>query len=271
MLFVSGLAILLSIAPIASDLLQTGESTAEASPLRRAWLGIELSKAPGGGVLAKHVIRSSPAMKAGIKDGDVLLTIDKTAVEAPADVISHVAEMGPDKTLTIHLRRAGAEQDVPVKLAEHPGDMEVLRLDKIGTFAPGWKSGKASGGAPDDIGKLKGRIVLVDFWASWCGACREATPSLVALSDKYGAQGATIIGVTSDSADVAAKGAKKFGINYGVVADVSDDTLMEYSVRALPSMYLVDRKGVIREVFVGFPGQAPIEEAMKKLLADTTP
>ncbi len=210
-------------------------------------------------------------MNAGIQDGDLLLSIDKASVDGPGDVISHVTESGPDKIITIHLKRAGAERDVAVKLAEHPGELEVLRLDKIGTFAPGWKSGKASLGAPDDIGKLKGRVVLIDFWASWCGACREATPSLAALSDKYGAQGATVIGITSDAADVAAKGAKKFGINYGVVTDVSDDTLMGYSIRALPTIYLVDKKGVIRDVFVGFPGQGPIEESMKKLLADTTP
>jgi thiol-disulfide isomerase/thioredoxin len=267
---IAGLTLASFGAPIIAGLLHGHGASAEASPMRRAWLGVELRKADGG-VLAKHVMRSSPAMKGGVADGDLIVSIDKVAVTSPADVISRVAEAGPDKTLTLHVKRSGGELDLQVKLVEHPGDLEILRLDKIGTFAPGWKGGKASGGAPDDLGKLKGRVVLLDFWASWCSACREATPSIAALADKYGAQGATVVGLTSDTADVADKGAKKFGINYGIVSDVSDDTMSDYGVRALPTLVLVDKKGVIREVFVGFAGSQPIEEAMKKLLADNTP
>lgn len=282
-LFVGALVAGLTVAPIVADVVRAhdvvgardfvtpSESSAEASPNHRAWLGVVLAKNPGGGVLAKHVMRSSPAMKAGLKDGDVIVTVDKAPVASPEDVISRVAEVGPGKTIAVHLRRAGGEADLPITLVEHPGDLEIMRMDKIGTFAPGWKGGKASGGAPDDLAKLKGRVVLLDFWASWCSACREATPSIVALSDKYGAQGATVVGITGDPPEIAEKGAKKFGINYGVVSDVSDDTMSDYGVRALPTMYLVDKKGVIREVFVGFAGPEPIEEAMKKLLADNTP
>lgn len=268
---VLSVALGLTLAPIAADLARMPGATAQASPSRRAWLGVELAKGPQGGVLAKHVMRSSPAMKAGLKDGDLIVTVDKAPVESPSDVISRVADAGPDKVLALHIKRATGEQDLQIKLVEHPGDLEIMRLDKIGTFAPGWRGGKSQGGAPDDLAKLKGRVVLLDFWASWCSACRQATPSLVALSDKYGAQGATVLGLTSDAPDVAEKGAKKFGINYGVVSDVSDDTLSDYGVRALPTMYLVDKKGVIREVFVGFEGQEPIEQAIKKLLADDTP
>jgi thiol-disulfide isomerase/thioredoxin len=157
----------------------------------RAWLGVELSKGEGG-VLAKRVMRGSPAEKGGIKSADLLLSLDGKAVAAAGEVVRIVADKGPGSTVKVKVRRAKGELTVPVTLAEYPGEEEALRLDKVGTFAPAWKGAKPAQGDVADVKKLRGRVVVVDFWASWCAACRATVPQMNDLHQRFGAQGLTV-------------------------------------------------------------------------------
>jgi thiol-disulfide isomerase/thioredoxin len=275
----AGLSLVFTVGSFAPAMLPGGIApeptrSAEAAPSRRAWLGIELAAAPQGstGVLAKRVLRSSPADKAGVKDGDVLLAIDGKDIESQRGLIDRLQEVGAGNKITLKLRRGTADKTLTVTLEEHPGETEIIKRDKVGTFAGPLKGAKSiTPGTQEDIGKLKGRVVLIDFWATWCSACRAAAPALSDLSDRYGAQGLTVLGATSDKPDVAEKGAKKLGITYGVLSDVSEETMDDYAVRALPTMYLVDKNGVIRDVFVGFSDEKEIEDSLKTLLAERNP
>jgi peroxiredoxin len=264
-----------SFAPamLPSDFTPETARSAQAAPNKRAWLGIELAPAPnGGGLLAKRVLRASPADKAGVQDGDLLVSIDGKDIESQRQLIDHLQEVGAGNKVSLKLKRGTADKTLSITLEEHPGDPEVLRRDKVGTFASPLKGAKAvTPGAEQDISKLKGRVLLIDFWATWCSACKAAAPALSDLSDRYNAQGLTVIGATGDTADIAEKGAKKLGITYSVLSDVSDDTMNEYSVHALPTMFLVDKNGVIRDVFIGFGDEKEIEDSLKTLLAERNP
>lgn len=242
---------------------------AEAGQSGRAWVGIELTT-NGGVVVAKHVMRGSPAESGGVQNGDELVSIDGAAIQSSRQLIQAIQDAGAGKTISLKVKRGGAEKTLSISVAAHPGEQEVLRRDKVGTYAPalgghGLQSGES------DISKLKGRVVLVDFWATWCSACRAAAPALTSLSDKYGAQGLTIIGATADASDAAEKSAKKLGMTYGIVADVDDTTIAAYSVSSLPTMFLVDKNGVIRDVLIGFSDEKTIEDALSKLLAERNP
>lgn len=253
---------------VASAVAAGWASPAAAKRPGRAWLGVELAPNDGGGVLAKRVMRGSPADRAGLKEADVISTVDGVAVASPREVVEAIASAGPGATLTLHLRRGTIDQDLKVLLADHPGDEEVLRLDKVGTFAPSWKGVHAARGDVTDIKKLKGRVVLIDFWASWCVACRMTTPELNTVHEKFGAQGLTIVGLTDDEDGVALKAAERFGIKYAVGANTSLETMGAYGVRALPTMFFVDKKGVIREVAVGARASDELSGIVKKLLAE---
>lgn len=241
---------------------------AEARDPGRPWLGVELAPRDGGGVFAKRVLRGSPADKAGVKDNDDILKVGASEVAVPRDVIKTIAQAGVGATIAVRVRRAGTERDVPVLLSAHPGDEEVLKLDKVGSFAPTWKGVLAAQGTTTDIKQLRGRVVLVDFWASWCVACRLTAPELNALHDRFGAQGLTVVGLTDDAEDVALRAASKLGIKYSIGAATSSETLSAYGVRALPTMFFVDKKGVIRDVVIGAGGQAELALIIQKLLKE---
>jgi peroxiredoxin len=244
----------------------------------RPWLGVELDKAGAvpRGVRVNHAIRSSPAWSGGIRDGDVILRIENAVTTRPDDVIRAVGAQTPGAQVRVVLLRGGAEVPVTITLQPAPEGDEVLRLDKVGSAAPTtWKGLAAVTGAiPTGLAELRGRVVIVDFWATWCMACRMSTPKLTSWQAKFGAQGLSVIGITDDPVEQASEGVENFGMRYAAVAsDESYATQRAFGVRALPTVFIIDKRGVIRDVSVGFDPrkEAQTEVLLRRLLAEPAP
>ena len=129
--------------------------------------------------------------------------------------------------------------------------------------------------------ELRGKAVLVNFWATWCGPCKIETPWLVEMQDRYGSAGLQVVGVAMDDSgkDEIEKFAKDMGVNYPVLIGKEAVGDAYGGVPALPESFFVGRNGKIVERIIGLKGRAEIEDAVKKALntqvgsvqTDTTP
>jgi hypothetical protein len=222
------------------------------------------------GVVARHVFRSSPADRAGLRDGDVMVRVGGQAVSRPAEVVAMLRGRRPGETLRVDLERQGRPATVNVTLAPLPNAEEMLRADKLGREAPPVTGLLPVRGVLPREGLPRGKVVVLDFWAAWCGVCRAVTPVLNRWHDKYGAQGLVVVGVSSDSHEVASKASEAFGIRYAVGADADEKVFSAFGVRALPTMFVVDKRGVVRELSVGVDVDelARTEALLARLLAE---
>lgn len=125
---------------------------------------------------------------------------------------------------------------------------------------------------PVDLPKLKGQVVYVDFWASWCGPCVESFPFMNKLHNNLKSEGLALLAVNLDEELADAKSfLDAHKADFTVVTDADQQCAKQFAVKAMPSSYLIDRKGMIREVHLGFrPGEAEaFEIKVKQLLAES--
>lgn len=249
-----------------------------ASPLRPSaaapgWLGVAMADA-NGAIKVDHVVRGSPAEKAGLKDGDRITRVDATGVADPGEVTRLVSRHAPGDSVSVTVLRDGKELTVHAQVVARPSPEEMARMEHVGAFAPAWsKLTPVFGTPPASVGALRGRVALVEFWATWCGPCRLTAPALGTLQAKYASQGLSVVGITTDDATLAAEHARKTSMGFASAADTDSATSKAYGVTSLPTLFVIDKHGIVRDVTVGWePGQeARVEKVVQGLLAEPAP
>lgn len=106
---------------------------------------------------------------------------------------------------------------------------------------------------PIQLHELKGQVVYVDFWASWCSPCRKSFPWLNEMYQKYGSQGFKVIAVNVDSdRQLANEFLKEYQVDFTIGYDAKGELASAFKVQGMPSSFLIDRNGVIRHTHIGF-------------------
>ena len=123
----------------------------------------------------------------------------------------------------------------------------------VGEAAPEVTLPQLPGEDAVSLSSLRGKVVYLDFWASWCGPCRVSFPQLEALRAELGGQGFEVYAINVDEVeDDALRFLAELPVNYLVVRDGSGATPQAWGILGMPTGYLIDRQGVVRKVHQGY-------------------
>jgi len=128
----------------------------------------------------------------------------------------------------------------------------ALAVD-VGKPAPAFALTPMNSSAPVSLEQLKGKVVFVDFWASWCGPCRQSLPQYEKLRADLAHEEFAIVAINLDE-EVAEATAflEQHPVNYTILRDPAGDAPKAFGVAGMPTSYLIDRDGIVRAVHTGF-------------------
>ena len=125
-------------------------------------------------------------------------------------------------------------------------------MPAVGSVAPGFTL-QANNGKNIKLGELRGQVVMINFWATWCGPCRQEMPHLNRIHERYQKAGFILLGVNLDEQPEAAHAmVRKLAIGFPVLFDSGKRVSRLYDVSAMPSTILIDRDGRVRHVHRGY-------------------
>lgn len=243
-------------------LLLTGVAHAQASP---PWLGLELQSGPQGGVVVKRVIPRSPAGRAGIRVGEEVVEFAGHKVASGDALVAAVQQTPTGTRVTLKLARGhGNPRTVQLVLEPRP-DLDTLQRETLlDQSAPDFMPKVVAGAKLGRLSSLRGHVVLLDFFATWCGPCRESMPHLTALYRRLAPRGLHVIGISNEEPQVVAGAAERFRLDYPLAADQGSDIGAQYFIHTLPTVVLIDKRGQVRHI--GGAGIARMEQVMAELL-----
>jgi len=138
---------------------------------------------------------------------------------------------------------------------------------KSSEAAPGWEL-QGADGKMIHSSDFKGKVVILDFWATWCPPCKAEIPSFIALQNEYGKKGLAVVGISVDEggAAVVKQFVRQSGMNYPVVL-ADDKTIRAFGgIEAIPTTFIIDREGRIVTKHLGFTEKDEFEKELKPLL-----
>ncbi|MDQ3234667.1 MAG: redoxin domain-containing protein [Pseudobdellovibrionaceae bacterium] len=222
-----------------------------AAPLQQMqpWLGVAIDEKGTGGILIKTVISKTPAEKAGLQTGDVITSIDETAVKNRDELMTILRTKGVGNSVTVHFTRQGKAEKKTLKLEALPDRVELMQKQVMNKPLPPFTVTAFADRKTINNQSLVGKVTILEFWATWCPACRSAIPRLNQWAKTH--KNIQIIGITDEKEDVIREFLKKEKIEYTLAIDAEQKLQTELQIGSIPTFLLIDSKGVVREVALG--------------------
>ena len=169
-------------------------------------------------------------------------------------VSSRLTFLNPEELLVSEVQEAGASTPVvsdtlpvPSKYGDYNFTLTTIDGDRV------------------SLSDYEGKVVLVNFWATWCGPCVIETPALVRMYHKYKRQGFAVIGVALQSEEDGVRDfVRKYNIPYAIGRDLSDEIGLRYQVFALPSSFLFAPDGTVQRAFTGYVAEDVLDRELEK-------
>ena len=141
------------------------------------------------------------------------------------------------------------------------------QIPLFGDAAPAWEL-KDTNGNPVKLSDFKGKVVILDFWATWCPPCRAEIPHFIGLQEKYGKQGLVIVGISVDEGgpEVVSSFVKANKVNYPIVLGNLDVAQQYDATNGIPTTFVIDRKGNIVSKHLGYTEPDVFEGEIKSAL-----
>ncbi len=219
----------------------------------KAWVGVRFE--PNTRRIA-GVIEGSPAARAGVRAGDEVVSLDGAAIASSHDFVERVDRAQVGAPVAIGVSRAGHTVEIKLTLAQRPNMEALARSMLVDRPAPRFPQ----------LASLAGHVVVLDFWATWCGPCQIAVEHLNDLQAKYHQQGVEVIGLSSESDAEIAEWMKLHGVAYPCARDPGDAIAGAYAVQALPTLVVIDKTGVVRAVEVGIGDIETLDTQVARLV-----
>lgn len=177
---------------------------------------------------------------------------------------------------SVHSEQGGAT--APVPLPSNPGDEPAVAMishvasggsPKPGMAAPnfGWKE---SNGVERSLSDLKGKVVLLNFWGTWCPPCRRELPDIVKIHKEFGPKGLEVIGVCLENVDDpiphVVEFARSNNLDYLLVIGSDEVTSAYGGIQAVPTTFVVNREGKIVDQMIGMRSEAEFRAAVERAM-----
>jgi thiol-disulfide isomerase/thioredoxin len=244
-----------SLLTLSSALPQARRQIEQATP----WIGIKLDQGSQG-VLIKGVLPGTPGEEAGLAAGDEVIALDSKIVTNPNEMISTIRSYEVGAFVELHILHKGAAQTKRIKLIARPDTMEMLNKQLFGKTLPAFDLKPISGGASGASESFRGKVMLIEFWATWCGPCRSTRPRLSEFARANKSKGLAVIGISDEDEATVRSYTQKEQTDFLILSDPSHATQEKFFIMAIPTFVVVNKKGTI--VSVGVGGGQYLDEAL---------
>jgi thiol-disulfide isomerase/thioredoxin len=225
-----------------------------------AWVGVRVEE---HSARITQVIRGAPAERAGLRIGDQIKAVNGTPIGSGPEFVQRVMAAKAGDRLAIEIVRGGGTIKFEVVADARPQSLAKSSL--IGKPAPAFVAAQLAGPFSTTLADHRGHVVIVDFWATWCGPCAITIPRLNDLHAKYADRGLRIIGLSSEEPELIKKFVADGGLSYAIGHDTRDKISSEYLREGIPMFVVIDKQGIVRQVVVGSDMDA-VEAAIPALL-----